>query len=336
MSNRLADTIFQGKPTDNLVTQDAYQLSTSEVVNNLSNVSKNVFEATLAGLTKPSTIDGIVGLIQYSSRGNIDRISLLDRALRVMGSSRGGVLNSVSDYLKEKFASNAMKTLIDGAEQAVNIMYDGYDIHTSTYDVDTLRDIVELIGDMSPNSTIGKVIDIASETAILSAITESIVEARASALLDDVLNITTNTRVIADSLLYTTRSAINNGDLDTLEKIVDVSGVVRVTRHLGEPIKEILSKFVVPDSTSYESYPLIRTRLLAICDKLEPQWRNHVNRDGVIIPSLYNFIELSTDVKELMVLEEPERTLAMVADMYEIKSPYEVIKELYPVAYVPQ
>jgi hypothetical protein len=334
MASRLAGTVFQTNGREAMLAQDAYGISNQQTKNTVFDSLKGVYSEGISGLqTNPSSIKQLTQLILSSKNGNVDKADMLDRALSAMGSSLPALIGSIAGGVKNQLAGAAGTLIGPGAEKAVNVVYGNLGKIVKVATVNDLSGLADVLNELTGNSELMKVINIEAEAAVLGGLMGMLIQYDIPGLLDDVANMAGSSESLKLAYQYVSTDSIVGTDLATINRVIDKIGLAAYLEVNPNPINTILSGFYFGTGDTVDTYPTKRALLISTLNRIDPHWEEY-NRNGVYVKNLSAFSVASTDAKTLLNLAEPESILSMIAPSFLASSVSQVIKALYPDAYV--
>lgn len=334
MASRLAGTVFQTNGREVMLAQDAYGISNQETKNTVFDSLKGVYSEGISTLqTNPSSIKQLTQLILNSKNGNVDKVDMLDRALGAMGSSLPALIGSIAGGVKNQLASAAGTMIGPDAEKAVNVIYGNLGKIIKVATVNDLSGLADVLNELTGNSELMKVINIEAEAAVLGGLMGMLIQYDIPGLLDDVADMAGSSESLKLAYQYVSTDSIVGTDLATINRVIDKIGLAAYLEVNPNAINAILGGFYFGTDDSIATYPAKRALLLSTLARIDPHWQEY-NRNGVYVKNLSAFTAASTDAKTLLNMAEPESLLSMIAPSFLPMGVSEVIKALYPNAYV--
>lgn len=328
MATRLANSIFQGRSTDKLITEDAYSIVDNITRNAFFDSIKGVYSDLIDNLNTKAGKNAIKDLIKAATSETVDKEQLLDKALNTLGTSRYGILKNLNGSIKTKLVEAGSVLMGDSSKKVIDIVYNELKISTTTDNVNDAGDLIDLIKDISGGEELLEMIDVEAESAVVGGLLSSAISEGIPEVMDDILDLTGNSTVKVNALAYAAKDALNSGRTDTVNKIIDEIGANKIFETDNKATKTLLSSFTL-EGKSVSEHTAARTDLVDTLTRLDADWDKE-SRNGEKVFSLSAYSNMSEDSKKLLLQEEPQRTLALAVDSYKTKSVDEVIKELYP------
>jgi hypothetical protein len=128
-------------------------------------------------------------------------------------------------------------------------------------------------------------------------------------------------------------NAINTSDLKSVNKALDKLGADGLLSERPNAIAEILAGYKFPEDFDMRNALTERAYLIATLSRISIYWTTKL-RNGTPIPDYKNWVALGSDAKTLMLLAEPERTMAISCSGIRQNTVGGVQAELYPAGYV--
>jgi len=334
MSRRLSDSIFQGRSTDAMVVDDAYQISTGETRNSVYDSAKSVFSDAIKGLgTNKNSVNELTRLIMDARNGTVDKQDMFTRALGAMGTSLPGLLGTMGGALKNQLAGVAGTMIGPDAQKAVEVLYNNIPLLVSTTNVKDTADLISLVQELTGNSELASLINVEAESAVIAGIAGALMDYGIGDLVDDVVNMSRSDTVKMNALSYLSSQSVAGADLDTINKILDQLGLVKFLENNPNAVKDILSAYYLGTDDTPDTYPAKRDKLITTLARIDAHWYQRL-RGGNYVLALDAFTVASTDAKKLLTLDDPWRTYLLAGTGRTAQAPADVIKALYPNAYI--
>lgn len=334
MGSRLSNTVFQTNGRDTMVVQDAYRISNDAPKNTVFDSLKGVYSDGIQGLkTNTSSVKELTNLILSAKRGTVDKMDMFERALGAMGSSLPSLLGSIGGALKNQLASVAGTLIGPDAEKNVNILYGNLDKIIKVAGVNDIEGLADVLGELTGNSDLMRVINIEAEAAILGGLAQQLMRYGIPELIDDVMAQSASDEAIKKAYQFVSTDSIVGTDLDTINRVLDKIGLAAYLEVNPDPIKNILSMFYFGTDDTIDKWPAKRALLISTLNRINPHWQEY-NRNGTYVKDLNVFTTASTDAKTLFRMADPEAMLSMVAPSFLSSNCGSVLKALYPDAYI--
>lgn len=334
MSSRLANTIFSGSGKETMLVQDAYKVSTSEPRNSLFDTVKGIYGDAVSGLyANKNSVRELASIIAQAKSGNINKAEMLERALGAMGTSLPSLLGQLGGTIMNGISGAAGSLIGPNAAKDIGIIYNNAKLLVSVKDISNAQDMADFLGELTGNSDLLRVINIEAESSIFAGILTQVVSFGIPGLVDDVVAQIQNEEVKKNALQYLSSSSVNGSDLVMINKIIDTIGITAFLEQNPDGVNRTLSNFFFGTLDTPDTYPAKRAQLIATLVKIDPHWSETL-RNSVYVPYLGPFSVASTDAKKLLVMEEPERALTLAAAQFQAAPVRDVIKNLYPDAFI--
>lgn len=334
MTRRLSDSIFQGRGTDGMVVDDAYQISTGETRNSVYESAKGIFSDAIKGLqTNKQSIGELTRLVLDSKNGTVNKGEMFSRALGALGTSLPGLLGTLGGTLKNKIGGAAGELIGPDAQKAVEVLYNNVPTLLSTTNVKDSEDLISLIQELTGNSELAGLINIEAESAVIAGIAGTLLDYDIPNLLDDVLDMSRSDTVRYNAMAYISTRAVAGADLDTVNKIIDTIGLSMFLENNPNAIKDIVGSFYLGSEETPDQWPAKRDKMITLLNRIDAHWFEY-NRNGEWVINLQTFSWSSGDTKKLFLLDLPWRTYQLASTGWQAQNVSAVEKELYPNAWI--
>lgn len=335
MATSLAGTIFQGNSQDAMIVEDAYKISTNETRNSIFEASKGIYKDAVKGLfANKNSARELLQLVKDSQNGGVNKMELLTRGLGAFGTSLPNLLGTIGGTLKNKLGDVAGDLITDDAKRTLLFLYDNVEVAVQVANIKDAGSLFEFVGELTGNTELAKFIDLEAESALIAGICSELMEFGIPELIDDVIDMTRSSETRKNAWAYISTEAVNGTDLALVSKIIDQIGLVAFLENNPNAINSILSSFFFGSKDTVETWPTKRAELVALLVKIDPYWNKKL-RNGSYVANLLPYSVASADAKTLLMLEPEDRTYTLAAKGKVARNVVDVVKEMYPDAYIP-
>ncbi|MBN22753.1 MAG: hypothetical protein CL678_15820 [Bdellovibrionaceae bacterium] len=334
MAGKIAETLFQSGPLDELLATDVYNLTDALVRNRLpadlsDTISSTVKSFMRDGALSDSAFKKVLSLAD--NKIGLDTAALVSRIEGLSDSIRGP-LNNISSAAKEGI-TGALKSMGVDPTQAMGAVVTIGDVATTIAngDIEDARGIVDLISEVTGSSGIAKILDLEAEAALISGILGEAIRLQIPGAIDALVDLSNDRddRVVRRALEANLLSAIINGQLTIVRNILTKIGRVGVLTQVPQAIKLLLSTYRFKEVSAVIDYDAKYTELKTLLDDIDPNWFVD-QRDGVEVTKLSPFSYASDDAK-LLFRKHPEYlTEVMISDSYQSEDVNDLLKAFYP------
>lgn len=334
MVSRISDSIFQGLPVDELVVEDAYNILSSETRNSVYDTVKGIYSDSVKGLiSNKNSVRELSSILLDAKAGYIDKREMMERALGAMGSSLPSLVGQLGGTLKNKLESLTSGFISDTAEKTMALLHKGSELLVKATEYANLDGLVGMVQELTGDFELISLIDIEAESAVLAAFMDQLVEYGIPELIDDVIAMARTDEVRDNAMAWVSTRAIYGSDMDLVFKSVNTVGVTRFLRENPNGINDILNAYYLPDNIMPSQMADQRVKLLTVLHAINPNWYQ-ARRANTWVPNLDAFSVASPDAKTLLLMEDPLRTYVMAGQEYQARPARDIIKDLYPNAYI--
>lgn len=337
----LARTIFEGKSTDSMAVQDAHAVTNGSAVNSLYDSMKGIYGNVVKGLyANKGSVRELATLIMDAKAGNVDKAAMFERALGALGTSLPSLLGQMGATMKDKLGSAAGTLIGPDAQKAVAVLYNNADLLIRTAEVDDLGDLVSLVGDLTGNSDLAGLVNIEAEAAVIAGIAKELMAFGIPELVDDVIQQARNEAAAKAAYQYLIDPAVQGSNLSMIGKIIDSIGLTMFLENNPNAITSILGTYYFGTDVDVSQYQAKRDELVNLLVRIDANW-NKILRNGVYVDYLAPYMAASKDAQALLcytaVADAPsrDRILTAAGRKTQAQAVSEVIKTLYPTAYIP-
>lgn len=325
MRTTLSKTTLSTGPSDDLKVQDVYEVEGGVANTSVKDVLLGLKDEAVDTLRKtPKLAAQLTQLVAEAKSGRLDKLSAAKRIGNIFG-NRGGVIDQLSTKatglmsstlgMDPKLAKRVMMTVKDigmGADPLV-----GFSRNMASAG-GVVSSIQRLLGDKD----ILKYVDLEAEAALLSGLLGEAIKAGIPQSVDILLREATNEasrRQIASRNMY---AVIFSGNLVTVEKMTNHLPPEALRAKYPNFARDFLAQFTLTATDTANDYPAIKTRILALFNKVDPTWDKSI-RNGTLVDSLAPFVRASDDAKKVFETSPAYRSAITIAESFkavEIKS----------------
>lgn len=334
MSNNILSTGFRTGPDESTAVGDVYKSNLDNETINKAGTSKarKAFSKILDQAKDDS--GGLKEAIKTFKGGadgvEIDQEKVSDRITGVLGGQKKLGMDLGADFLSDLTndllnSKDDKGISIDIGETVTYLKNADFESAKGLTDVlNTLTDNEDVIK-LTNNSTIlgvfGKIIDVAIDLGIPSAIDR---------ILDEIEDAKEKERLLITKL----GRAIRASDIALINKIIDINGAARCLAEEPEAINNIIRFYRMDREVRRNQYASKLTQLVAVLNRLNSKWDVYT-RDGEEIPNLVPFVYGSSDSKKLFALSSDYRLLSIMAPNYRKKDLLGMLSSQYEYLVLP-
>jgi len=316
MAQDLLDGIYITGPKDDLIVTDVYAPIPASPAAAAASAAAST-DSPAAAASAPVSAGAAAVVAETTSKSepptlpepSVDRITTAMNNSSVKegtSSQLGAMSDKLTDAIIKQTKVNDLKQnqVVDLANRVISKNGDA-----STEEVEELTDIVtELYCD-----SFSKLRDLAAEYAALDVMIGLAIGLGTNGLLDCLL-----TKVLdldKNVLIKHADSAIKKGNLDALVSIESVTGESRLKSKYPNMINDTLTSFVTKPVSVGGDKTTQSTALVNNLNFLDPNWQT-TTVNGNPVQNLASITDMSSDAKELLLLNESTRDSAMIASDY--------------------
>lgn len=326
---RGASTMFSGKGTDEILSGDVYDIKESTALN-------SVFESAKGGAK--SAVDFLKG--QGGSTRDILRTALDLKAgfITPMDAlSRIGVGLNPATFMKIKDgASGILDTVANGLGINPDIINElkvgvsGAFSYITNNNLLQPQGAFDVMKGLLNEPELLQFFDIQAETSLLTGMFKDAVDYG----MTDVIGFVSESskydlRSFEYAVMSVSGSAIENGNISTIDKLLDYITPEQFLGQNPNAINLIAGNYTLGDLITPDLYPAKLTELTGVMDKLDTNWMTKKVND-VVVNNYGAIASMSEDAIKLMKTNPVTRELALVAPFYPPASAVELGKLMYP------
>lgn len=334
MVGRLAETIFQTRSIDDLITQDPYKVSDSTPRNTIYDSARGIYGDAIKTLrTDKNSLANLTRLMGDYKRGYVDKADMFTQALGMMGTSLPGLLGGMAGNLKKKMETFAGKEITDAASKAYTILSKGAQIVINSTDYDGTYNITQMANELLGDADLLEFINIEAESSIIGAIASEAIAYGIPGIVTEIIEMNNSDEVQWNSWSYVSYASIEYSNIYYLNQSINVIGAPGVLAQTPDAVVMIPANYKMPEGLKPSQYLAELTELVNTIKRIDPYWDKEV-RNGVYVPSLKPYINATPDAHTLFMQRDPERLMSMASRGMTTKTCREVIVDLYPNALV--
>lgn len=317
MAVQIAETRFITKSSSGLASVDVYGGSPEKTALNNGGSSQG------PGFTTPNTagkinelVAGLTDVLGKTKGQSIDKV--LAAVKGVVGNKKGlieGFKNTlVTDALTNLgFGKNAKEIagVIIGGGDANNILaafgktnpemgivVNGIQTVINAKDLNTAQGVGILLGQLTGNADLVKVLDLQPETLLLKSLLADATRLRVPELVDAILDSAKENKDRVKLLVLTTPQAAVNSDLETVKKTMELIGDTNTLRTHPTLLTDILKNYTTVSGGA--PTPEEREELKTVLERLQPEWWLTTRNDEMVY-NLDPFYKISEQAREALV-----------------------------------
>jgi len=316
----LANTIFSGAGTDDLVTKDAYQVSSSAPINNAPVPTKTY---SAPGSSSFSFDKGLIKDIRDEYGLSPDDINdLLGEA--VVGSPTTMLKGMGEERVSKLF------TTVGGASMAGGTIKVGDTVSFLSGNPSKIKQFGDLLSSYM-GKTAGSFLGTGAEAGIVGALFEMAIENKAYDVLAKIQAKVVNEDALLLAGLSSFSAALASGDLNAIRALMDIIEDWRVGPNFPTSVEQVLANYRddFDDTKSAEAKSQL---LLDTLHRIDSRWM-YIKRNGQWIPNLAVFAGASSDAIAALQLSDDHRTFATIASSYPERDTLSVLQGMYPGVY---
>jgi len=333
---RLANSIFQGRPSDKLLVKDTYEVTNTETRNSVFETTKGIYSDAIGGLKgNTSSPRELTELVLGAKNGNLTKMEMVEKALSSMGTTLPSLLGQVGGTLANVLGDTLGDAGFGDVASLGKLLYGAAPTFINGADVDDADSLIKFVGELTGKSDLMQFFNLGAEAGILSGIAKQLVRYGIGDLVDDVAEMAHDESVKNAIFRAIIENAINTSDLKSVNKALDKLGADGLLSERPNAIAEILAGYKFPEDFDMRLAAEQRVLLISTLVRISPYWSTKL-RNGVPIQDYKNWVALGEDAKVLMMMAEPERTMAISYQAIRPNTVAGVQAELYPNGYLVQ
>lgn len=227
---------------------------------------------------------------------------ILGDTLRSVGYK--GTADDVVKMIKDGPNAQNILNIVGNSNADLKVIIGDVEKMVAGKDLSTVNGISALIGDLTGNDNLLKVLNISPQMSVVKSFIDQAMQLRLPAAVDLLVDSIESHNDRRDLRLYSTLNAANNSDLEFIDKQLDDPeiGAGAISGMFPTIVSTLLSNYVLINRTPTE---LEAAALITTLDKLDPNWLSY-DRDGVMITNVSDLASATEDA--LSVLLKDDRT----------------------------
>lgn len=333
-TGRLSNSLFQGRPSDKLLVKDTYEVTNGETRNSVFETTKGIYSDAIDGLKgNTSSPRELTELVLGAKAGNLTKMEMVDKALSAMGTTLPSLIGQVGGTLQNILGDTLTEAGFGEVADLGKLLYGAAPLFIKGADVNDVDGLIRVVGELTGKSELMEFFNLGAEAGILSGIAKQLVRYGVGDLVDDVAEMAHDESVKNAIFASIIENAIVTSDLNSINKSLDKLGADGLLAERPLAIAEILASYKFPEDFDMRNAEAERAKLIATLVRISPYWSTKL-RNGVPIPDYKNWVALGSDAKTLMMMADPERTMAISCGGIRQNTVGGVQAELYPAGYV--
>lgn len=330
--SNLSSTIFAGRATDAVATPDVYNQTGEVKTNSLYEGAKKAWEDTIISVgSSPRAMAEMANLVIAAKNKEISKMDLINSVLSKSGNSVAGLSNSLLNKAGEFIASTGIDT--GKIMQTGKVVYDNVTFLMQAKDLREPAEILNFLGELTGKSDLISFVGLESEIAFMGAVLDDMVKSGYIELLEDIIDATTPD-VKYDVWGYGGYSSIEYGNLDGLNKVLDMVDPYYIEIHQPDPVGRLLATYSIPYKDIDGDHRKLSKEFITTLERLDKNWYKF-KRGDKWEANFSRFSNISFDAEKLLKLDKTVGGMVSVGRNAMPKSTRQVISEMYPNVFIP-
>ncbi len=315
-SGKFIKTAFMGRAIDAMGTQDVYGVNRSGATNlapdnELSVVAHDIIRI----LVDEKTLKDKLPALTKNSKGGFDlsASALTERVKGCLGNS-SAALNSLGSNL-----TGMATSALNGATSALMDKFEikiGNAISKCTSSViSDANGLLNALNRLTSSSDIAHLFDIGAEASLLTSLFKESIDLKLPDAVSALVTSADSSLAANQALKNVLSSALMSGDISTTETFADLMGSNQILAMLPNAACEILSNYAINGQLSQSDLPGEATALLALLNKVDPNWDTQ-QRNDFDIPNLSAFHGMSDDARRVLETRPEYREMIQLGLFY--------------------
>ena len=330
---KLAKTVFESGPDDNLATDDVYRGPGRP--RNVPVDSDTPAALDAQGRLKEEAVEGnressirtrdVVKAVNAGLVGRNDP-ELSRRASKAVGDT--GAFSTLPRGLRDDILSDLSGGAI-GGRGSVRSTVGGSSHLLRTDQLDDARGISNFLVDLTGNDAIAQTADIEGEMAIFNGVLKSAIDLGFVEVIDTFWERAKDKERARQSLINSLRLLALRSNLEGIRKVVGIIGRQEALAREPKLIQFIVTFYQLPPGSSRPDYDGLLTELTDTLDLVDPKWHLY-DRKGRTVSSLEPFVFASQDAKTLFQRNPEWRVVSLVGPAYTREDILQLAQRTYP------
>lgn len=318
MRTQLSKTTLSIGPDDSLKVQDVYEIEGGPANTSVKDVLVGLKDEAVDTLRKtPRLAQQLTKLVVDAKSGRLDAVTAAKRIGSIFG-NRGGVLDQLSTRATNMISSSlgmdpklAKRVLMTVKDVGL-----GKDPTTGfSRNMGSASGIVSSIQRLLGDKDVLSYVDLEAEAALLSGLLGEAVKAGIPQSVDLLLREAKSDAVRREVAARNMYAVVFSGSLVTVEKLTNYLPPEAIRAKYPNFARDFLAQFVLGPEDSANTYPDIKTRIVTLFNKVDPNWAKSL-RNGQWVDSLAPFVRASDDAKKVFETSSGFRSAITIAADY--------------------
>lgn len=342
MASKYRDIPFKTGADDKLAKVDVYTEKRTTAINKKTDkINDKLDLADKVKNDKHFLKKKITALVNKFTSKNIKNSSILGKLLRLLKGDNSillGLLPASAAILYKLYEYNKDRRLFKGSDgKKRKRTPDQIDRYNQALDqLNSLApeaDPVDPLADPNPilihDPTRITAVDVTTESSAYTQIVKEFIDLDEPDATEKTISRIVDPDVKREVYTSILDDLLEHADLDNLDKLLDYLGVAYVNSKFPDLVNALLSNFTIPETVLPADYPILKTKLLLLLAKINPNWYL-TPRDTAVIRNLKPYIFMSDDAKRLIRLDAIHKAACTIADSYKTESLIDLLSLHFP------
>ncbi len=333
INSKLASTIVTTGPQDDLLTVDAYDFQAKDILSGFtgklsSNILGSVGDSFRAGGGMAANMAQLLK-VGVGGKIGINGDAFKDRLIGSLG-GRTGLVNSITGSLKNSIG--AATGIPDNILNRADVVINGVVRSVQTGDIKSASTLFGLVGGVLEDSSLIQFLDVGAKTSLLTELYRQSMALGVPEAIDLIVDKAgANDKAAIYALSMVIDDAVINGNIQTVNKLIDKLGPAAVLAKFPGSVTQILASYQFQAPVLDANYTALYTELNATLSRLNPNWGKRQRR-GVWVMDLSAFTNISPDARTILSREGPFREAVDIAGNFPTTALANLGKQMYPLA----
>ena len=321
--SRIANPVFNGSPLDDLQAVDVY----NEVADSVRNSFTTQFSAFGQSLQDSlGQLTGGLGSLRSDLQNGATNVT--NATQRIKDTLRGarGDLDKLRDGLMNGIIESTGVD-VDGLKE-LKVSIEGEIRRFKAADLDSAKGIMSLARDLTGNDVFN-LVDLGAEVGLFRGVLEEVSAWGIPELVDSVLGEIDDPLIRRQVVQASTGVLGTNGDIDSIEAILNQVGAAPLTAGRPDFPKRVLQRYKFKKGTTPENYPDRLAQLVGVMNRLQFDWL-WTQRNGEAVWNLSVIQHASADARTLFLSTDEYRTPMLIAGHYTAVPVTTLMRDTYP------
>lgn len=334
MAGKIASSLFSTGAKDELLTVDVYKVQDSAVKNNIVESTFDFASEAFSNIRNdPNIVSDLARVVRIENgKTSLDAVALTERIASAAGGT--ATFSKLSNAVKGK-AVSALEFVGIKPSTSLGIMATVGDVvsRVRPEDLTDARGIVDVLGRITGNSEVAKLLDLETEAALFGSILSEAMRLGIPDALDVLIEQVSSEEVVRRFMQDNLRVAISMSDHKAVRTIVTKIGRQAALAQVPNIIELLLTFFFYQNEKDRSRKAVVLAEFVSLLDFINPDWFVYTGRKvtgGETVTRMGVFSYASDDALDLFSSSDVYRTEVLIAYEYPSQDLLGMTQQMYP------